>query len=53
MKQAYPEAKFLYVTGAKVLRVFLLAMLFTVTSTVLTNFYSPPPLEKKWFETGL
>jgi hypothetical protein len=43
------EAESLNVIGTKVLRVSFL--LFTVTSTY--GFYSPPPFEQKWFETGL
>jgi hypothetical protein len=43
------EAEFLDVIGKKVLRVFLLYL----KSLLLTDFTPPPPLEQKWFETGL
>jgi hypothetical protein len=44
-----PEAEFLDVIGAKVFRVFLLA----IHSHPYYGFYPPPPLEQKWLETGL
>jgi hypothetical protein len=45
------EAEFLGVIGTKVLRLFLFAIHSQLYST---NGIAPlPPLEQKWFETGL
>jgi hypothetical protein len=45
------EAEFLDVIGTKVLRVA--PLLFTITSNRIYPPGPPPPLEQKWFETGL
>jgi hypothetical protein len=42
------EAEFLDVIGTKILGIVLLAI-----HSHLLRILSPPPLEQKWFETGL
>jgi hypothetical protein len=49
-RKEWTEAEFLDVVGIKVLRVFLLAIHSHLYSQISLP---PPPLEQKWFETGL